>query len=107
MKRFAKLLTLSLICLGLTACSAIGNNFSSLTKKSDMAYLKAKATPGLKVPAGLSSAKVGDSFNVPPTSSTGPVPVATTPPGGVYKAAVPGQPKEKAKSGQFLKPVFK
>jgi uncharacterized lipoprotein len=105
MKRFALLSTLIFICAGLSACAS-KNHFSSWTSNSDNAYLKAKSTPKLKVPADLSSAKVGDSFNIPSTTSQGPVPIAKTPPGGIFKTPVSGDPKTKSSSGYFLKPLF-
>ncbi len=98
-----------IICLaaGLSGCASIKSHFSRLTAKRDKAYLKARSTARVKVPAGLSARHVGDDYNVPTAYSHGPTPVAITPPGGISKAKVPGNPKNSAKkSSYFLKPLF-
>lgn len=85
--KLLNLLTISLLAIGLSACSTFEQHASGLVSKNDRAYVNAQSTPGLKVPPGLSSANVGNQFAIPPVTGTGAIPASPVPPGGLQVPA--------------------
>lgn len=82
MKLIRNIMIISLLALGLSACSSIEQHMTGIAGK-DNKYLKAHSSKHLMVPAGLSSSKVGDDFSIPPVTGHGTVPASIVPPGGL------------------------
>lgn len=108
MKLVRSIAVSSLVAVSLCGCSAFKQHTTGFLSKRDSAYVKAKSGPGLQIPAGLSSSKVGDEFSIPPVTSSGPVPASDIPPGGISKQVPPGYVSPTAPSSKyFLKPLMK